>query len=206
MTSKNRIELWRDKGLTLTDRLELQTAQQRTESEVFNRKVERGDISQELRLKYYPSIAVDRVEFSKMYAGSIDGDLEKAEDLLFEMGFRNNPTAYVEVTDQFGPDDGSYARQFITEDSEFPYLGVSRPLGVVAWWNRIKLQYHVAVFVDTQRDMVHILCHREPSAWLQPARHISISEGNAEIGVRDFRDFWKDEFGEGIERPLEELL
>lgn len=199
---QSKIELWREKGLTLQNRLGHPPAANResVDEDVLSEKITRGDIVQEIRLRFYPSVELD---FNTFYAGSIDSDLDEVESMLFEVGFRNNPTAYVEITEKFGPDDGSYSRQFITEDDEFPYLGIGRPIGVVTWWNRLKLQYHITTFVDEDRDLTHLVCHREASAWLQPARHITVSEGEGRIGVRDFRNFWKDEFGEELRAPLD---
>lgn len=198
---KSKLQLWKDKGLTLTDRLSAPRAVSRPDidTSVLDRKIERGDISQELRLKYYPSI---EIPFSDMYAGSYSGSLDELEDKLFSMGFRNNPTAYVEITDEFGPDDGSYARQVITEDQEFPYLGLSRPFGLVTWWNRVKEQVHIAVFIDDSKDLIHISAHFEASAWLQPARHLTVSTPSSRIGVREFRQSWFDEFDEELDKPL----
>lgn len=202
MPNKSKVEMWKDKKLASTGRLRKPAAVERDEidDELLEQKISRGDLIQKARLRFYPSIEIDFFDF---YAGSVsDLSLTEVEDVLFDIGFRNNPIAYVEVTDKFGPDDGSFARQFITEDDEFPYLGTSRPLGVVTWWNRIKIQYHVTTFVDEDRGMIHILCHRESSAWLQPARHLTVSEPEGKIGSRDFRDFWEDEFGEELPAPM----
>lgn len=154
-------------------------------------KMDRGDRLQELRLRYYPSIDVDR---DKLYAGYITGDLQDAKDMLHEMGFRNNPTAYVEVTDEYGPDDGSYSLQYITEDAtrlDFPRITQQPTL-----LKRVKRQIHVTVYeLD---DRVEFLVHEEMSAWLQPARHVVKGDSTARIGVRDFRDEWYDEFEEEL--------
>lgn len=154
-------------------------------------KIKRGDISQELRLRFYPTIDVD---LDLLYAGEMPGNLTDAESRLVELGFRNNPTAYVEVTDEHGPDDGSYSKQFVTEDAG--RVDVPQVLPQPALWKRLKEQYHVVVYdVD---DKVIFLCHKEISAWLQPARHVWDNETSARIGVRDFRQFWFDEFDEEL--------
>lgn len=200
--NKSKAELWADKGLTLTDRVNHPPASQRdgvSESVLENSK-ERGDLSQKLRLKYYPSI---EVELDNLYAGSFKGSLDELEEKLFSAGFRNNSTAYVEVTERFGPDDGSYARQRITESQEFPYLGVGRPFGIVTWWNRVKKQVHVTVYVDEDSDWIHLAAHLEASAWLQPVRHITVSEGSARLGIREFNEAWKDEHKKELAKPLE---
>jgi hypothetical protein len=198
---KSRAELWADKGLTATDRVSHPPAIQRDSisQSTLDRKIERGDISQKLRLRYYPSI---EIKFDNMYAGSFKGSLDELEEKLFAAGYRNNPTAYVEISDEYGPDDGSYARQRITESQEFPYLGRGRPFGVVTWWNRVKEQVHVTAFVEEDSDWIHLLAHMESSAWLQPVRHVTVSEGNAEIGVREFREAWRDEHGEALVQRL----
>lgn len=155
-------------------------------------KMNRGDKIQSLRLRFYPSIDV---EFDKLYAGSIEGDIDDARQLLMEAGFRNGPTAYVEVTDEFGPDDGSYWLHIITETGKFPR--VENRLGI---FRRIKDQVHVVTWVD--EEMVHFGAHREQSALLQPARHAVINDADARRGVRDFRNKWHDEFGTELRRPL----
>lgn len=202
MVDKSKAELWKDKGLTLRDRLGKPPAVRRdgVDEEQLNKSMVRGDLSQHLRLKFYPSI---EVEFDKLYAGSYDGTLVELEHKLFEMGYRNNPTAYVEVTEQFGPDDGSYCRQRVVEDDEFPYLGIGRPFGLVTWWNRLKVQVHAATFVDEARDLVHILAHWEASAWLQPIRHVTVSKADGVVGTREFRERWFDEFDEQLPQPLD---
>lgn len=193
-----RISSWLEKGLTARARLLVDPAVQRDiDEQVLEQKLQRGDLTQRIRLRRYPSIEVD---FDTLYAGTYRGSLDELEQKLFEIGYRNNPTAYVEVTDRLGPDDGSYARQIIKEDSEFPHLPVDRPLNMVPLYNRLKLQNHVTTFVD--EDRVHILAHQETSAWIQPGRHLSVSEGDAKIGIREFRQAWDDEFGVSIPKPL----
>lgn len=150
-------------------------------------KAQRGDRVQELRLKFYPSINVD---YNKLFAGKAEATLEEVEDALLEMGYRNNPTAYVEVTEQFGPDDGSYARQFITETGSrrnIPVIG-----GTVSPLKRVKRQIHVTLY--KVENEVHFLSHEEISAWLQPTRHVVVGDSSARVGVRDFRDDWFDAF------------
>lgn len=162
---------------------------------------DRGDGAQRFRLRVYPTVDIP---IDEIYAGSVplSVGLDGLEQKLYDIGFRNNPTAYVEITEEFGPDDGSYSKQVIEADTEFPHLGVERPFGLVTWWNRTKDQYHATIFVDEERQMFHIGCHREASAWSQPVRHVTISEGDGMVGARDFRDFWYDEFSEELPRPL----
>lgn len=199
--NKSKAEMWAEKGLTLSDRLGHPPAAQRepVDSSTLDDKLERGDLAQRLRLMYYPSINID---FNKMYAGSYKGSLEDLEEKLFSAGYRNNPTAYVEITDEFGPDDGSYARQRITESQEFPYLGVGRPFGLVTWWNRIKEQVHVTAYVEEDSNWIHLAAHMEASAWLQPVRHVTVSDASARLGIREFSEAWKDEHGEELAKPL----
>lgn len=202
MPDTNKFNLWKQKGLTLTDRVGHPPAVERDgiSEEDLEESLERGDLAQKARLRFYPSI---EVEFDELYTGSVSLDFEQLEEKLFDMGYRNNPTAYVEVTDKFGPDDGSYARQRIVEDDDFPYLGFSRPFGLVTWWNRLKLQVHATVFIDENRDLIHILSHWEASAWFQPVRHLTVSEASARIGKREFRERWLDEHGEELPKPME---
>lgn len=154
-------------------------------------KIKRGDTLQELRLRYYPSIDVEK---NLLYAGEIEGDLGDAEDKLLELGFRNNPTAYVEVTEEHGPDDGSYSLQQISEDGG--RLDIPRISKQPSFWKRTKLQFHITVYELQER--VLFLAHKEISAWLQPARHVWANDVSARIGVRDFRDMWFDEFEEEL--------
>jgi len=190
----SRLKLWREKGLTLTDRFKTKSAVDRDiEPALLQEKLQRGDLAQEARLKYYPSI---EVSFDALYAGTFRGSKRELEQRMFDMGYRNNPTAYVEITDRLGPDDGSYAQQIIKEDTDFPHLNIDRPINDVPVWNRIKLQNHATIFKEG------ILAHQETSAWLQPARHLTVSEANARIGIREFRDSWFDEFGESLPEPL----
>lgn len=159
-------------------------------------KMERGDKLQEARLKRYPSIDVDR---DKLLAGTIPGDLEEAEDRLNTLGFRNNPTAYVEVTEENGPDDGSYSRQIVTETGG--RLDIPRVTNQPLFFRRVKDQIHLALY--ELQDEVEVLAHRERSAWLQPARHVLVNDASARRGVRDLRDIWFDEFEE--EMPGQDL-
>jgi len=194
----SKLDLWQDKGLTITDRLKTEPAINRDIDEaVLQEKLKRGDLAQEARLKYYPSIEVD---FDNLYAGTFRGSRRELQQKMFDMGFRNNPTSYVEVTDEFGPDEGSFAQVIVKEDTEFPHLNVDRILGSIPLWNRVKLQNHVAIFKDG--EVFHILAHQETSAWLQPLRHLTVSEANARIGIREFRDAWFDEFKEELPSPL----
>lgn len=154
-------------------------------------KMERGDRLQQLRLKRYPSIDVDR---DKLIAGKIEEPLSEAEDRLNTIGFRTNPTAYVEVTEENGPDDGSYSKQVITETGG--NLDIPRVTNQPLFFRRVKEQIHVVLFQVP--DGTEFLAHREKSAWLQPARHVTVPESSARRGVRDFRDAWFDEFGEEL--------
>lgn len=156
-------------------------------------KIKRGDILQEARLKYYPSIDVDKCT---LYAGEMrNASLEDAENRLIDIGYRNNPTAYVEVTSEHGPDDGSYSRQEITEDGG--RLDIPQISNQPAYWKRLKLQNHVTLY--ELEDRVIFLAHKEVSAWLQPARHVVNNDASARMGVRDFRNSWYDEFGEELQ-------
>lgn len=194
---KSKIEMWKQKGLTLRDRLNAGPPAAKRDSisaETLDEKTQRGDIAQELRLKYYPSINLtDKKE--NYYAGTFKGSLSELEDLLFDIGYRNNPTSYVEIIDGLGPDDGSYARVEITESQQFPYLGIGRPFGLVNWWNRIKEQNHLTTFVDEDNEQVHVFVHKEASAWLQPIRHVTVSEGD-DIGSDEFLLRWNDKYDE----------
>jgi len=198
---ESKIELWKKKGLTLRDRLNADPPATSVESisqDLLDQKLERGDILQELRLKYYPTIDLTEKK-DDYYVGSFSGTLEELEDMLFSIGYRNNPTAYVEVMDGLGPDDGSYARVEVTESQEFPYLGIGRPFGIVTWWNRIKEQNHLTTFVED--DYVHVFVHKEASAWLQPIRHLTVSEGS-DIGGEEFSLRWEEKYDE-LESVLE---
>lgn len=157
-------------------------------------KMQRGDRVQSLRLRYYPSIDVD---FEQVYAGSIQGDLDDAKELLMEAGFRNGPFAYVEVTDEFGPDDGSFWLHVITETGKYPVI--ENRLGL---FRRIKDQIHVVTWLDEDRGMVHFGAHREKSAALQPARHAVINDADANRGIRDLNNKLSDEFGFELEEMI----
>jgi hypothetical protein len=154
-------------------------------------KLDRGDRMQRARLNYYPSINVDN---DQLFAGYIIGDLDDAEDALQRMGYRNNPTAYVEVTETDGPDDGSYARQRITETGGGDRIHLTN---FPSFYKRKKEQIHVVVFKKS--DRVEFLAHEERSAWLQPMLHVTVNNAKARVGVRDFRNDWYDEFGRELE-------
>lgn len=154
-------------------------------------KVNRGSKSQELRLRYYPTIDVD---YDKLYAGYIEGDLSDAKRKLNSLGYRNNPTAYVEVTEEYGPDEGSYARQEVTETGV--RFDIPIPHNHPTLFRRKKEQVHVCLF--NVGDEVHFLAHKETSAWLQPARHVTINQSSARIGIRELRNDWKDHFGDEL--------
>jgi len=161
---------------------------------LVKQKVDRGDRVQRLRLRRYPSIDVD---MSRVYAGSIEGTAEDAEEILMEMGFRNGPLAYVEVTDEFGPDDGSYWLHIITETGKIPV--VENRLGL---FRRVKDQIHAVVWEDEERGMTHIGAHREQSAMLQPARHAVINDSDARRGIRGLRNKFFDTFEKELPMPL----
>lgn len=187
--------LWRDTELGLKSRLTSEAHKPAVDRDIpqvqLDAKLQRGDLSQKARLRFYPSIDVD---YDRLFAGKVDAGLEEATDALRALGFRNNPTAYVEVTDQYGPDDGSYSRQFITETGrrfDRPVL-LNRPTLL----HRLKRQIHITVYLINGET--HFLAHEEKSAWLQPARHVAVNDVSARIGVRDFRDVWFDEFGEEL--------
>lgn len=191
-----RVNLWRESSKGFKSRFTAGAKRPVPEREdlqdlVVATKVKRGDMLQRIRLKRVPSIDVDREE---LYAGEVEGDLDEATDRLSTLGFRNNPTAYVEVTEENGPDDGSYSRTIITETGG----GFDRPMAVnrPTILRRVKEQIHVVVY--ELPDKVEYLVHRETSAWLQPARHTLVNKSSARRGVRDFRDIWYDEFGEEL--------
>lgn len=153
--------------------------------------LERGSRLQKLRLRYYPSIDID---YGRMYAGTVDGDLDKAIDKVNRLGYRNNPTAYVEVTEEYGPDDGSYARQIVTETGvrfNRPHISTYPTI-----FRRQKRQIHITLY-ETENG-TDILAHEERSAWLQPMRHVGMNDSDIRIGVREFREDWYDQFGEEL--------
>lgn len=130
-----------------------------------------------------------------LFAGRLEtSDLDEVEDMLVKLGFRNNPTAYVEVTEEHGPDDGSYSRTFLTETAG--RYDIPKAVQTPTIYKRKKEQLHVTLY--QLKDSVEILCHEERSAWLQPAQHIVKNDKSARIGVRDFRDVWFDNFGEEL--------
>lgn len=197
-----KLNLWRDTNIGLKSRFKDEALDPVTDRDavpqtVLDAKLERGSTLQKLRLNRYPSIDVNR---KNLIAGKIDADLDKATDRLVSLGFRNNPTAYVEVTEKNGPDDGSYSRNIISETGgrfDIPRVA-QRP----SFYRRVKEQIHVCVF--KVGDGTEYLAHRERSAWLQPARHVLVPESSARRGVRDFRDIWYDEFNE--ELPGKDLI
>lgn len=165
---------------------------------LVSKKIDRGDALQKARLRFYPSINVD---YDLLFAGKVDEGLDVAEDMLLEIGFRNNPTAYVEVTEKHGPDDGSYSLQHITETGG--RLNIPRISQQPSYWKRAKRQIHVTLYQTS--DGTEMLAHEEISAWLQPARHVVEGDVTARVGVRDFRDLWFDEFGEELSGRSEVL-
>lgn len=195
-TLSDRVDLWLESGKGIKTRMDSGlnpsiVSRDDIGEPVAMEKIERGNKSQQARLNYYPSIDVDR---DKLYAGYIEGDIEDAREALFDMGYRNNPTAYVEVTEENGPDDGSYARQYITETGTD--LDVPRATSYPGMFNRLKRQVHVCIW--QVGDKVEFLAHEEKSAWLQPMLHVAIPDVQARIGVQEFRRDWYNEFGEEL--------
>lgn len=191
-----KFKLWRESGKGLKTRLDsalndpvVNRSDVATAS--VDQSITRGDKAQSLRLRYYPSIDVDRED---LFAGRMDGSLEEAEEKLFQLGYRNNPTAYVEVTDENGPDNGSYARQYITEAQ----VGRGREhlTNYPTIFKRTKRQIHVCIW--EVEDGVEFLAHDEKSAWLQPMLHVKIPDVKARRGVQEFRLDWYDEFDEEL--------
>lgn len=197
---RNKIQLWRESSKGIKSRLNTDIQPPALDRDdvltsLTKEKMQRGGRLQRWRLENYPSIDVD---FADVYAGSIEGDKDDAQEFLMELGFRNGPFAYVEVTEEFGPDDGSYWLHTITETGKFPYI--ENRLGL---FRRVKDQVHVAVWEDVDRGMVHFGAHREQSALLQPARHVAVGDSQIERGVEDFRNKVKHEMGAELPRPLE---
>jgi len=189
--------LWRDSSKGLTSRFSSELEDSIPERDDISdikleQKLDRGGLLQRARLKRYPSI---NVEHGNVYAGRIDGDLEEATDRLQALGFRNNPTAYVEVSERNGPDDGSYSKVLVTESSNRlnPPMVTIRP----SLFRRVKDQIHVVVWETS--DGVEFGAHRERHAWLQPARHVAMNDSDKRVGVRDFRDMWYDTFESELE-------
>ena len=191
-----KFNLWRDRNKGLKNRLSSDlkdSALDRTDVATINvrEKMDRGGRVQKARLERYPSIDVNK---DNLYAGEIEGDKEDAIDLLEDLGFRNNPTAYVEITEEDGPDDGSFAKQFITESGQTGSKDIPVLLGgMPQLYRRVKEQVHVVIFV--QEDTVEFLAHREQSTFLQPMRHVIVNNASARKGVRDFRNAFYDEAG-----------
>lgn len=191
-----KFQLWRQEGVGFKSRFntELQPPvidRDDISSIIVNNKIERGDLLQKIRLRRAPSINVDR---ARLFAGMVPGSKEDAENALLQMGFRSNPTAYVEVTEQHGPDDGSYALVEVTETGanvDVPQFA-ARP----SFYKRMKRQIHVVIY--EVESGVLFLTHDERSAWLQPMRHVFVNDASARVGVRDFRDLWFDTFGEEL--------
>lgn len=191
-----KFNLWRDRNKGLKNRFSGKVKDSpldRTDVATINvrEKMDRGGRAQKARLERYPSIDVDK---DQLYAGEIEGDLEDAEDLLEDLGFRHNPTAYVEVTEEDGPDDGSYAKQYIVESGQTGRKDAPVLLGgMPQLYRRLKEQVHVVIF--EQEDTVEFLAHREQSTFLQPMRHVVVNNANARKGVRDFRNTFYDVAG-----------
>lgn len=193
---RNKAKLWISRNRGIKSRITNEVKQSPMERDdipdvLVANKIKRGGLLQEARLRFYPSIDVDK---NKLFAGKINGNLEDAQEHLLSLGFRNNPTAYVEVTDEHGPDDGSFSKQFITEDGG--KANIPQVSNQPAFYKRLKEQYHVTVY--DVNDEVIFLVHKELSAWLQPARHVWNSDASARLGVRDFRNMWFDEFQEKL--------
>lgn len=189
---REKLQLWRESSKGLKSQFtsavqEPVLKRPDVRTSMVQEKINRGDVVQKIRLRRYPSINVD---LDRVYAGSIEGDLDDARELVMEAGFRNGPLAYVEVTDEFGPDDGSYWLHIITETGKFPVI--QNRFGA---FRRIKDQIHVVNWLDEDRGMVHFGAHREQSAPLQPARHAVINDASAQQGIRDFRNKIGDDLG-----------
>lgn len=196
---RTKLQIWRESSKGLKSRLDdnvKDSALNRTDvrTSLVENKIDRGNRVQSARLKFYPSIDVD---FETVYAGSIEGSTKDAKDALMQIGFRNGPLGYVEVTEEFGPDDGSFWLHIVSETGKFPFID-----NRVGAFRRIKDQIHTVIWEDKDRGMTHLGAHRERSAILQPARHAVIRKGDAARGVRDLRNKWSDELGEGLPRPL----
>jgi len=166
------------------------------------RSLDRGERLQRARLRRYPSLDVNHRE---LFAGWLPNTLDQALETLYEVGFRDNPTAYVEVSDELGPDDWSLSLQSVTEtggDRIVPQI-TSR----VRHYRRMKRQIHLALysvkesdseysmFDSTADEITVVYAHEERSAWLQPMRHVTVNNSSARVGVRDFREKWYDETG-----------
>lgn len=193
---REKVNLWRDadKGLKTrfsSEKLDPPIQRGDISSVQVEQKIQRGTRLQEARLKYYPSIDVSH---SELFAGEYEGTVSEAKNTLMDLGFRNNPTAYVEVSDELGPDEGSFCRNMISETGAGNRLPAV--FGQPSLFRRIKRQIHVCVF-DAD-DTVHFLAHEERSAWLQPMRHVFVNDAEGRIGTRDFRDLWYDTFGEEL--------
>jgi len=192
----DKFRLWTDMNKGLKSRLssELKSpvaSRADVSTQAVNNAIDRGSRVQKLRLKHYPSIDVNA---DKLYAGEMEGSLSDAEDKLTKMGFRNDPTAYVEVTNKYGPDEGSYSRQMVSETG----ARFNRPtlIGTPSVLRRVKDQVHVTIQkVDSK---VIFLAHREQSAWLEPARHVLVNDASARRGTLDFRDIWYFTFDESL--------
>lgn len=194
--ARTKLKLWtsRKRGIKsriFSDAREAVAARDDIPNILVKKKIDRGDNLQKARLRYYPSINVD---YNLLFAGKTEVGLDETEDLLLEMGFRNNPTAYVEVTEKHGPDDGSYSLQHITETGG--RLDIPRISQQPSYWKRAKRQIHVTLYQTPSGT--EMLAHEEISAWLQPARHVVAGDVTARVGVRDFRDLWSDEFDEEL--------
>lgn len=187
-----KLSLWRDAQRGVKSRLSNKVKDSALDREdvsdvLVNTKIKRGDTTQGLRLRYAPSIDVD---LDKVFAGSVDAEMDEVREALRMLGFRNNPTAYVEITEEHGPDDGSFSKLLVTESGgrfNIPHLS-PQP----GFFRRVKDQIHIVVW-DTD-DGVEFGAHREQHAWLQPTRHLVDNDADMRIGVRDFRDMWFDEF------------
>lgn len=192
----HRVKLWRDSTKGVKTRILSAVKDSASDRDdisdvLVNTKIKRGDRLQEARLKFAPSIDVDG---DKVFAGRIEGSIDDAAERLRDLGFRANPTAYVEVTEENGPDDGSFSKLLVTETTG----PINRPrlLPNPGIYRRVKDQIHIVLW-DTNEG-VEFGAHREQHAWLQPTRHLVANDASYRIGVRDFRDIWLDEFEEEL--------
>lgn len=190
--------LWRDSNKGLKSRLNTSVRDPAADRDDLStlrvqQKIDRSRAGQRARLKFYPSIDVEK---DPLYAGTLQGDREEVVGVLQDLGFRSNPTAYVEVTEEDGPDEGSFSRQVVTESGgglDLPAVG-----GFPQIYKRVKEQIHVCIFKQEGLQW-DILAHRERSAWLQPMRHVVVNNSDARRGVRDFRNVYFDTLGSELD-------
>jgi len=193
---KDKAKLWlsRNRGLksrVLADVKKPVAHRQDVKQLQVRQSVRRGNEMQKLRLKYYPSIDIP---YNKLFSGKIKGTLGDAEDKLVNLGFRNDPTAYVEVTKEYGPDNGSFSKQYISETGG--RIDIPRVTQQPTFWKRTKEQVHTTCF--EVGDEIHFCTHKELSAWLEPARHVFANDVSARQGVQQFRWMWFNEYDEEL--------